>query len=125
MWDKHVLEEKDKRRTNPQYYRDVVHRNYIKNPAPHKKRSAENGFKKRYGITLADKEKMFEAQGRVCACCGSSDPGKMNGWHYDHNHETEKGRGVLCGPCNLMLGASQDNVARLEAGASYLRKHNA
>jgi hypothetical protein len=99
-------------------------RRYKQNPLPHRKRAAAGAFKKAYGITLEDKERMFEAQGRVCACCGTGDPGDARGWHYDHDHKTKKGRGVVCAPCNITLGFAKESVQRLEACAEYLRKHN-
>jgi hypothetical protein len=125
VWATHLLVEKEKRRSNPQPHRDAARRNYARHPALHKKRSAESGFKKRYGITLADKKQLFEEQGRACACCGSTDPlDSRNGWHYDHNHQTNKGRGVVCGPCNMTLGFAKESIHRLESCADYLRKHN-
>jgi len=92
---------------------------------PHRKRASACAFKKAYGITLEDKEAMFVAQGRVCACCGSSDPLDVRGWHYDHDHDTKKGRGVTCGPCNMTLGVAKESIHRLECCAVYLRKHSA
>jgi len=42
----------------------------------------------------------------------------------DHDHKTEKFRGVLCHRCNVTAGHYEDNPSLLEALANYLRKHN-
>ena len=37
--------------------------------------------------------------------------------------KTEDVRGLLCGPCNRLLGTLQDNKAQLERLAAYLKQH--
>lgn len=76
-------------------------------------------LKTRYGMTPEDKERMFEAQGCVCKCCGSPDP-KAKNWHVDHCHETNVVRGILCHPCNIMLGCAADDPLTLLKGVEYL-----
>jgi len=74
----------------------------------------------RYGITVAQRDALFEAQGKKCAICGSADQKSKSGWHTDHDHKTGKVRGILCQPCNLMLGAIDDDKAALAAAIKYL-----
>lgn len=38
----------------------------------------------------------------------------------DHDHETDKVRGLLCTKCNSMIGFSADDPGRLRLGAAYL-----
>ena len=38
----------------------------------------------------------------------------------DHNHTTNQPRGLLCDPCNRMLGAARDNPTTLRNAADYL-----
>ena len=79
--------------------------------------------KKRYGETLSDTLARFEAQGFVCASCGSGHPGnKTNQWATDHCHKTKKVRGVLCGPCNWAIGHAGDSPRRLRLMALYLER---
>lgn len=56
----------------------------------------------RYGITLADYQRMLTAQGGCCALCGTTQPGQ-NHKHFcvDHDHKTGRVRGLLCTACNL------------------------
>ena len=60
---------------------------------------------KRYGITPQQWERQFDAQGRVCANCGSDDPGQY--WHTDHDHDSGAFRGIVCQSCNHLIGARE------------------
>jgi hypothetical protein len=75
-----------------------------------------------YGLKPADYDAMLAAQGGACAICG--EPGKTwadRNLNVDHDHETNKVRGLLCGRCNCMLGYARDRTDVLERGAAYLR----
>ena len=52
-----------------------------------------------------------------CEMCGSD-------WKLciDHNHETGKVRGVLCGNCNSALGLTKDSPELLRKLATYLEE---
>lgn len=76
-------------------------------------------LKKRYGLTLDERNSLLVRQGG-CASCGSLDPASKNGWHVDHCHRTGRVRGVVCQPCNLMIGFAEESTAILEQCAAYL-----
>jgi sulfur relay (sulfurtransferase) complex TusBCD TusD component (DsrE family) len=67
-------------------------------------------------------QEMFEAQGRKCKLCGSSDAGSERGWHTDHI--TRAGRivvrGILCQPCNLALGFYERDRSKFATFEAYL-----
>jgi hypothetical protein len=87
-----------------------------------KARKAER--RRRYGLTPEQYEARLAAQGGGCAICGTTEPGgRGRGTFYvDHNHATGQVRGLLCSPCNLMLGHASDNPARLLRAVAYLRR---
>lgn len=62
---------------------------------------------------------MLLAQGGKCAICGEMPKRALA---VDHCHATKATRGLLCVPCNLVLGIFKDDVARLENAARYLRQ---
>jgi hypothetical protein len=40
--------------------------------------------------------------------------------HVDHCHASGVVRGLLCGQCNILLGAAKDSIETLFAAADYL-----
>ncbi len=58
----------------------------------------------RYGLTTADWNTLFESQGQTCAACDRTEPHSKHGWSTDHDHETEKVRGILCSRDNSTVG---------------------
>jgi hypothetical protein len=42
--------------------------------------------------------------------------------HIDHDHKTDKARGVLCDLCNKGLGQFKDSVENLKAAIEYLER---
>ena len=91
---------------------------------------------KKYGMTRAQFDKMFEDQDYRCAICRTDDCGPQ-GWTIDHDHTCCKPRhrgewrkscgacvrAILCQNCNLLLGHAHDDPAVLEAALTYLRKY--
>lgn len=106
----------------------------IKNPAQRRYMATENGrakraayvrgrgrhihFKARYGITLAEYDKILAAQGGACATCRRV----VKKFHTDHCHLTGIVRGILCPACNRVLGMIHENSGTLRALAEYLEK---
>lgn len=76
-------------------------------------------FKQKYGITLADYDRMFEDQGGMCAICfGPPKSGRRMA--VDHDHETGAIRGLLCNTCNLAIGHLRDDPMVVASAAVYL-----
>lgn len=65
-------------------------------------------IKRQYGITPADYDAMFEAQGGVCKSCGKPEP-RGRRLDVDHDHVTKKVRGLLCNPCNKSFGLLKED----------------
>ena len=65
---------------------------------------------------------MFSEQRGLCAVCDKPlKRGKTT--HVDHDHTTGKVRGLLHGPCNVMIGYAKDDTAILLGAVRYLEKH--
>lgn len=83
----------------------------------------EHRLRSDFGMTQNDWETLFSAQGRRCAICGSTSPGrKDNHWCLDHDHVTGKPRGILCQGCNMGLGNFKDNKESLLSAMDYILK---
>lgn len=64
---------------------------------------------------------------KACAICGEveSPGGRFGVHHIDHDHETGRVRGLLCSPCNTVLGLMGSDPGRLRAAADYLEQERA
>lgn len=67
-----------------------------------------------YGLTVEQRDGMFEAQKGACAICG--DIARA----IDHCHKTGRIRGILCNRCNQGLGHFRDDTGLLLAAVEYL-----
>lgn len=78
-----------------------------------------------YNITNDDYNKLLESQNGVCGICGKteSEVSKRNTYLcVDHDHDTNKVRGLLCSKCNRGIGLLQDDINILKKGIEYLTK---
>lgn len=74
---------------------------------------------RKYGLSLDDIEFLLDFQGDQCAICDASEPGGVGTWHVDHDHVTEKVRGLLCFACNNRLSILENREWR-ERAEQYL-----
>lgn len=87
-------------------------------------------YKKRYGITLYDYNRMYSEQNGVCYICKKPEvrvdhrTKKISRLAVDHDHVTGKVRALLCHSCNVALGAFKDDQALLRKAVEYLEKHD-
>lgn len=94
-------------------------------------------LKRFYGLSLEDYEAMRAAQGYRCAICQRHEdelPQRKSGRPrldgkpiaaatklvVDHDHETGKIRGLLCGWCNSGIGSFQDRADWLSGAVAYV-----
>jgi hypothetical protein len=95
---------------------------------PRRREQVRNANLKRYGITAAQYDEMFAAQGGVCALCSSPEracnrDGSLKRLAVDHSHETGQVRELLCYECNTLLAKAEDNPEILKLAIRYLSKH--
>lgn len=86
-----------------------------------------------HGISQDTLDAFLRNQNNGCAICGDTLVlGGKNGAHIDHDHTCCAGgtscglcvRGILCSPCNKMLGWSRDRPSTLEAAIGYLNNYS-
>ena len=89
-------------------------------------RSAEHYLKRKYGMSLADYERLFLFQGGRCAICYQPErfqhprgdaPVRLA---VDHDHSNGMVRGLLCRRCNQAIGHFEENREWLLAAAEYV-----
>lgn len=87
-------------------------------------------WKRVFGLSVEDYDRMLREQGGVCSICGGKQDinkktGQPRNLGVDHCHTTKKVRGLLCVNCNRGLGYFSDDIDRMRAAIAYLKKHSA
>lgn len=72
-----------------------------------------------YQLTVEEYHAMFARQNGVCQICKNSNDDERN-LCVDHDHATNRVRGLLCHRCNLVLGAVEDSTQLLDNMKMYL-----
>ena len=79
-------------------------------------------LKRKFGITLEEYRQMLKAQGGRCAICNQEpkDEPHHRALAVDHDHTTNRIRGLLCFHCNTGLGNLRDDPELLRKAIEYL-----
>ena len=101
----------------------LCHQEYRReSPTTPRNRKSEK-LQLRYGLTYEQWEKMKTNESYSCMICGITEAETARKLDVDHCHSSGKVRGILCNPCNNMIGHAKDNVAALRAAADYLEEN--
>ena len=76
-------------------------------------------LQKKYGISLEEYKLNCELRDNTCEICSN----KVKTLHVDHDHNTGKVRGYLCGSCNRALGLFKDSSNVLKQAYKYLQEN--
>ena len=112
------------------------HDNYIKNKQKVIKRSLERqkkdpnrknnvrkyDLKRRFNLSVEEYDLLLKKQNGVCAICNTTVLDKNLA--VDHNHKNGIIRGLLCIPCNLLIGNAKENKNILLNAVKYLELYN-
>ncbi len=107
------------RNINKKRFREIKRKSLDK----HKDRVRSYQLTVDHQINLEEYNRLLILQNEVCAICFEKcDTGKNLA--VDHDHKTNKNRGLLCNSCNLMIGHSRDNIKNLLSAIDYLSKYS-
>lgn len=73
-----------------------------------------------YKLLPEQYNQMLIQQNHCCAICKSPSVNHRRGLLIDHNHATNVVRGLLCDPCNLMIGLAKEQISTLKGAIFYL-----
>ena len=83
-----------------------------------------------YGIKPEEYYIKLKEQNFKCAVCEEEETsvawngkGKVKKLAIDHDHKTDKIRGLLCSRCNTFLGRVNEDISLIDAMKAYLIKH--
>ena len=89
---------------------------------PHRQRQVN--LKRFYGMTIEQYENKLQSQDCKCEICGIHQDKLDYKMYIDHNHTTNKIRGLLCRMCNYAIGHANDDIAILKNAIKYLQENN-
>ena len=77
-------------------------------------------IKSSFNLDRKDYEKILIEQNGVCAICKVPSVETLS---VDHNHATNKVRGLLCNGCNTAIGFLKEKESNFLSAIEYLKKH--
>ena len=86
-----------------------------------RRRQRDRQLQRLYGITAKDYDRLLAKQRGGCAICRRPCTSGRR-LAVDHDHQTGKVRGLLCGKCNVAVGLMADDISRFVAAARYLHE---
>lgn len=79
-----------------------------------------------YGMTQTEYEEILHRQNGVCALCREVRlDRRRKHLDVDHNHDTGEIRGILCNPCNRLVGKVEARLQEWRPVLDYLEKARA
>lgn len=107
---------------HPDVIRAAKKRYRLRHPEKIRRSQRKHSLRWKYGMTLADYDRMAVAG---CAICGTHpDPDALDRrvqvLHADHDHFTGQFRGLLCRDCNMGIGFLKDDPTILRRARQYL-----
>lgn len=90
--------------------------------ACHIKSGASAHLRRKYGLTIAERDEMREKQNNLCLMCTKPFQDSDNWLRpvVDHDHETMVVRGLIHNACNVVLGIMGENTSILRSAIEYL-----
>lgn len=84
-------------------------------------KALNNILKHNYGIGIEDFDCLSEMQKGLCGGCHAHQSQFKKRFSVDHDHKTNRIRGLLCSNCNTAIGLVYDNIETLRRLAVYLQ----
>lgn len=107
------------REKNRDKHNATARKSHEKNKHKHIGEARSRWLMSRYNMTENDYSVMLLNQNNKCLICGKNHIDTIKGLHIDHDHNTEKIRGLLCSKCNGSLGWYEKYKVEIE---TYLNK---
>lgn len=119
-WEEYKAELDEKRRKKNEYMAE-----WSKTEAGQRCRTMRSLKEKEevYGLTVDQYDEMYAAQKGKCLICKElKNPYGQYRMHIDHDHETGKVRGLLCGNCNSAIGLLKEEPSIFDSAKEYVVK---
>lgn len=77
-------------------------------------------IKNKFHISFEEAEKLYKKAHTICDICKQPEKSKGQILSIDHDHDTDKIRGILCSRCNISLGGFKNSIKNLKQAIKYL-----
>jgi len=118
------------RERHPEYVKEYYHNNkekllayqkeWLKEHPDFQKKKSRKRLLSKYGLSLEGYNNLLTRQNGLCKICNKSQNPPGHSLCVDHDHKTNKVRGLLCYSCNAGIGKFQDNIDYLLKASYYL-----
>jgi hypothetical protein len=110
------------RQSNPKRSIEHTEKYQRANPEKTKLDAWKYKIKQKFNLSKEEYDSILANQNGVCAICFKT---CISGRRLavDHNHKTNKNRGLLCSNCNIGLGHLQEDIRILNSMIEYIKKH--
>jgi len=109
---------------DPERYREIERRQRAKRLPRSRAAIRRWSLWQKFRITPEQFDAMLVEQRGVCALCDRPERTLAKRLAVDHDHATSVVRGLLCGPCNVVLGYIE-NERWFARASAYLARHKA
>jgi CDP-glycerol glycerophosphotransferase (TagB/SpsB family) len=111
------------RKSHLEQVRKQIKELYKKNKKRYMRNRYRSWLQSKYGLTKEQFYDILREQKGECAICRKQQRcGKRNKLYVDHDHKTNRLRGLVCFKCNVLLGMAQDEIRILKKAIAYLRR---
>ena len=90
----------------------------------------DSALAKKFGVSVHDVVEFRSKHSGRCDCCGREETARVSqnrsearALALDHDHRTNRIRGLICMNCNTALGKVGDDVERLKKLINYLKRN--
>lgn len=111
------------RKNHPGYYLKYNKKYYMKNKWNPESSCYINNLGFKLGLTVEDYNNMFNLQEGRCLICKKHQSEFKRALCIDHDHNTDKIRGLICHKCNFLISNANDDIEILKNAISYLENN--
>lgn len=96
-------------------HKEKHHEKYLRNRTKWLEEAKKRHFLIHYGMTIDRLNELKNSQSGLCAICKR--PRRL---FVDHNHKSGQVRGMLCSPCNLLVGILENIPNVVQSAVEYI-----
>ena len=118
---RNFLKTKQEKKMSQKKSRKKYKKNNTKKIREDEKMASKRRKLKEYGVINKSFKEILIEQNNSCKICKTNQDDLSQFLHIDHDHNTNKFRGLLCVNCNTLLANAKDDIEILLKAIEYLK----